>query len=107
MLLLTTVVMLLPIYGSWIDVHFAASQPDHQHIYFGKVDLNHHRDGNKDVVNLPNQDATSQITISILLTDEEILIHPDDMANLSFRLADEYLSPEDAFIPPPDHPPRI
>jgi hypothetical protein len=108
LLLCLAAVMLLPVYGSWIDVHYAARQPGHKHIYFGKVDINHHRTSDsKDVVNLPDQDATGQSAVAVYLTAEETITHLDEIENLSFHLADDYLSPEDAFLPPPDHPPQI
>lgn len=108
LLLFLAAVMLLPIYGSWVDIQFAARQPNHKHLYFGKVDINHHRTaGSKDVVNLPHQDATGQTAVSIPLTDSKTTPQPADANNLSFRLTDHYLSAEDAYLPPPDHPPRI
>jgi len=35
---------LLPMYGSWLNLNFAALQPDHLHIYGEEVDLDHHRE---------------------------------------------------------------
>jgi hypothetical protein len=100
-------VMLLPVYGSWVDDQFAARQPNHKHIYFGKVDINHHRTADsKDVVNLPDQDAAGQTAVSIHLTNNEITTQPVDPDNLSFRLTADLHAPETAFLPPPDHPPR-
>jgi hypothetical protein len=108
LLLLLAAVLLLPVYGSWIDFRYPASQPTHKHIYLGKVDLNHHRSADtKDVVNLPDQDATSQPVVIICLPEEEMVGQTAESGNLSFELSNEYLSPEDAFLPPPDHPPRI
>jgi hypothetical protein len=104
--LFLTAVLLLPVYGSWIDFHYAAKQPGHKHVYLGKVDLNHHRTADtKDIVILPDQDATSQIVVLVNLPEK--IASTADRDSLSFGLAHEYRSPENAFLPPPDHPPRI
>ncbi len=101
-------VLLLPVYGSWIDFRFAANQPSHKHIYLGQVDLNHHRTSDtKDIVILPDQDATSQLTVLVNLPDDQIVANSANANNLAMRLADEYLFPENTFLAPPDHPPRI
>jgi len=107
-LLLAVIVFLLPVYGSWIDATYAAREPDHYHIYLGKIDPFHHRSSpNGDVVNLPNQDATSQSVGLLLLPVGQLVRFSAESELLSFGLSDEYLSPEDTFLPPPDHPPRI
>ena len=102
------VAMLLPVYGSWIKVDYAAQQPNHKHIYMGKVNLNHHRTAEtKGIVILPDQDATSQIVVMLDLPNEQISVNTADSENFIFDLADGYLSPENNFLPPPDRPPRI
>lgn len=107
-LLFMAAVLLLPVYGSWVDVHYAERQPTHKHIYFGRVDLNHHRVSEaKDVVNLPDQDATSQPVVLVCLPGERIAAKTADLDNLASGLADNCLRPEDTFLPPPDHPPRV
>lgn len=106
--LILAAALLLPVYGSWINVRYAAQQPTHKHIYLGKVDLNHHRTADhKDIVILPDQDAASQPVVSIDLPNEQLAVRMTENDNLSFGLSVEYLSPENTFLPPPDHPPRI
>jgi hypothetical protein len=106
--LLTTAVFLLPVYGSWVDVTYAGRQPGHKHIFLGKVNPYHHLNiDSDDVVNLPDQDATSQPVILIFLPGSQLVIFSHESLNLAFNLLDDCLYPEDAFLPPPDHPPRI
>lgn len=101
-------VLLLPVYGVWLDIRYAERQPTHKHIYLGKVNLNHHRTPeSKNVVNLPDQDAGGQLVLLVCLPDEQIAANSAVSNNLSFALSDDCLLPEDAYIPPPDHPPRI
>ena len=108
LLLFSAAVMMLPIYGSWLDFRFAQWQPAHKHIYFGRVDLNHHRSSDsRDVVNLPDQDATGQAAILVCLPGEETAAGTADYGNLIFGLSDEYHVPDDHFLPPPEHPPKI
>lgn len=100
--------LLLPVYGSWIDVSYPAQQPTHKHVYLGKVDLDHHRTAEpENVVILPDQDAASQVVVLIDLPHVEVTAEKVEKGQLSFGLSDEYLSPENTFLPPPDHPPRI
>jgi hypothetical protein len=107
LLLFLAVVLLLPFYGGWINIHYAAFQPNHQHIYLGKVNLNHHRTSDmEDIVMLPDQDATSQIMPSISLPDQQIAANMNERDELSFDFTAEYHTPEDAYLPPPDYPPR-
>lgn len=107
-MLLLAAVLLLPIYGSWVDIRYPERQPTHKHIYFGKIVLNHHRDAEStEVVNLPDQNATGQPVVLICLPEEQLAVNSAEADNLSFGLSDDCLFPEDAFLPPPDHPPRI
>jgi hypothetical protein len=107
LLLGLVVVLLLPIYGPWVDLHFAAHQPNHKHLYLGKIDLHHHRNSDsKDVVNLPDQDATGRILALVCLPEEQAVGLPDDKG-LFFGLLDDYRSPQDAFLPPPERPPTF
>ncbi len=107
LLILSTAVLMLPIYGTWLDFRFAEWQPTHKHIYFGRIDLNHHRaSDSKDVVNLPDQDATGQAFVLIIMPGEEMAGGAADYRHLSFGLADDYIVPDDHFLPPPKHPPR-
>jgi hypothetical protein len=108
LLLLMVAVLLLPVYGSWVDIHYAERQPNHKHIYLGRIDLNHHRSSeSKDVVNLPDQDATSQPVVIVCIPGELIAATTAVPANLIFGLPEEFRSPKATFLPPPDHPPRI
>lgn len=107
LLLLTTAVFLLPVYGSWVDATYAGRQPGHKHIFLGKVNPHHHlyHEGD-DVVNLPDQDANSQPIILVFLPGSQLVLYSPESLNLAFNLSDDYLYPEDTFLPPPDHPPR-
>lgn len=99
------VALLLPLYGPWVDFQFAARQPTHKHLYLGKVELDHHRSSDsKDVVYLPDQGVTGQLLAFVFLPREQAIGLPDDRS-LSFGMADEFRSPKDAFLPPPDKPP--
>lgn len=108
LLLFVAAVFLLPVYGSWVDVTYAERQPAHKHIYLGNIDPHHHQSTAKnDVVNLPNQDATGQQVVLLFLPDIQLVPNSAEMSHLSFGLSEEYLSPEDAFLPPPDYPPKV
>jgi hypothetical protein len=104
---LLAAVFLLPVYGSWVDFHYPERQPAHKHIYLGRVNLNHHRDFDTgDIIMLPDQDATGQPIVLLFPPEAQALINSAASGNLSFDLSDEFHSPDDAFLPPPDHPPR-
>jgi hypothetical protein len=71
------------------------------------VNLNHHRDFDTgDIIMLPDQDATGQPIVLLFPPEAQALINSAASGNLSFDLSDEFYSPDDAFLPPPDHPPR-
>lgn len=68
--------LLLPFYAPWINSNFAAAQPNHGHLYFGKPDLAHthdlndhgphgHDDGNE-IVFLPGFDVTSAMAVVLI-----------------------------------------
>lgn len=110
LLLLSAAALLLPVYGSWVDFHFAEKLPTHKHIYLGKVDLNHHRTtDSKDVIILLDQDATSRpVVVLVWLPGEQKTVNAAESDNtLQIGLFDDYPSPENAYLPPPDYPPRI
>lgn len=105
---LLAAVLLLPVYGSWVDFHYPERQPAHKHIYLGRVNLNHHRDfDSSDIIMLPDQDATGQPAVLLFLPEAEAVVNSADSNNLTFLLSDEFHKPEDAYLPPPDHPPRF
>lgn len=107
-LLFLAALLLLPVYGSWIDHRYPVNQPGHKHIYLGKVDLDHHRTAEtKNIVILPDQDATSQPVVLAVLPDQQLTANTADPDNLTFGFPDQYYNRENAFLPPPDHPPRL
>lgn len=107
LLLLMAAVTLMPVYGSWLDINYAGRQPAHKHLYVGKGHFNHHTPESEDVVNLPDQDATGQPVLLVYLPDEQISAKIVGADDLSFNITVDCHSPEDTFLPPPDHPPRI
>ena len=118
-LLLLVQALLLPIYGPGLDNQFAARQADHKHIYFGKVDLNHHghhgRAGHhrpdepaNTVINLPNLDVTNQGQVLVLSFTEilSFLLAAAQDSSLVFTFTGHTIARQGLSIPPPDQPPR-
>ena len=129
-LLLLVQALLLPIYGPWLDRQFAARQADHKHLYFGKVDLNHHGHHGRDrhaghakrahaphgradepsntVINLPNLDVTNQGQVLVLSFTEilSFLLAAAQNSSLVFTLADHTITSQGISRAPPHQPPR-
>ena len=121
-LLLLVQALLLPIYGPWLDREFAARQADHKHLYFGKVDPNHHAHQSHDrrasrdthdetsdtVINLPNLDVTNQGQVLVLSFTEilSFLLAAAQDSSLIFTLADHTITSQGISRAPPHQPPR-
>ena len=99
--------LLLPIHGPWLDYDFAKYQPQHDHIYFGKINLNHHENEDSSVVNLPALEAMSRGSgAQELLFDLISILPAEPESKLAFSLLNIYLLSQSASLPLPDEPPR-
>ena len=99
--------LLLPIHGSWLDYDFARYQPQHKHIYFGKIDLNHHENEDSSVVNLPALEAINQgLETHELFFDLASILPAESESKLAFLLLSIYLLSQSASLALPDEPPR-
>lgn len=99
--------LLLPIHGPWLDYDFAKYQPQHKHIYFGKINLNHHENEDSSVVNLPALEAMSRgFGIHELLFDLVSFLPAETESQLGISLLSIYLLSQSASLPLPDEPPR-
>lgn len=121
--------MLLPVYGSWLNTHFAALQPNHKHLYVGLADPNHphtlvfshqHQASKtppselteavpleNGVVNMPNQDASQGVATLVLPFDTASALEAPYHAALTFSVEADYLSTAFVFHSPPTEPPRL
>lgn len=99
---------LLPIYGPWLDHHFAERQAKHKHIYLGRVDLNHHDGEDSDVVSLPDLDAAGQVVGHLIPPYSQPPSNPLwGYDGLTFTILQDYQLSQGAIPPPPETPPRI
>lgn len=119
--------ILLPVYGSWLNPDFAGNQPEHEHIYFGRVDPYHHnvvythvhdkRDevaddedipAGDEVVNLPNRDMSGQSYLPDTSLDalKALIDHLHD-SDLIFAVANGYTIVDSLVISPAEPPPRF
>lgn len=118
-LLLMFQALLLPAYGPWLDYRFAALQPEHDHIYFGEVELNHHtaeyahkHDTEKEtgipsnaVVSLPDQNITWQNLLFLVYANNLLSLPRKD--TLSFPLVAVVHDVKSILILPLEIPPRF
>ena len=109
--------LLLPFYAPWINSNFAAVQPNHGHLYFGKPDLAHdhdlvdhgahaHDDGDEgEIAFLPSFDVTSATAALLVLP---LLFIPFAMYLSQFVLFKEGRLGINLFsAAPPVPPPRL
>jgi len=111
--------VLLPLYGSWFDRDFAGRRPDHDHIYLGEVDLNHHHANDNHRHEHDTKTSCIEQNDIIFLADDDTLgqgwafvLPPSTLSHLgsdtpSFPLCDTLLSHLLLFIPPLEKPPQI
>lgn len=120
-------ILLLPVYAPWLNPGYAAAQPNHQHIYFGDVRLDHHKHSSVPhdhpdprpteqnlapgvdygVILLPDQAAAGQILP--LLPDAGDLtfwMEQTGRGTLSFILGAAYVGVMLVFLSRPVPPPR-
>lgn len=122
--LTTLVAVLLPTFGPWLDMEFAGWMPQHDHIYVGEINLDHHRGANDSpeyshhqekqsetaspfitgVVNLPDQDATLQSLVLLVYPAAPLLPRIDA---IWFPSGETCYTVCGIAIPPLDKPPRF
>ncbi len=65
---------LAPLYSPWLNRDFAALQPEHDHIYWGKPNLAHHHQGGQKntagagVTNVPNFNVGGGTAVPVLIS---------------------------------------
>jgi hypothetical protein len=122
--------LLLPIYGPWIDPGYVGRLPQHDHIYIGKIDPNHHHDhrdclrdaaGSRShaeeqspkerfaaflatVISLPDQDAAQQSLVHLIHLDEVPSLQRFD--TLWIPIEETNGIAHGIIINPPEEPPR-
>ena len=75
---------LAPLYSPWLGRDFAALQPGHDHIYWGKPKLTHQHQvahegaGEPEVTNVPNLDVGGGTAVPILTVAELYALSPGD-----------------------------
>jgi len=116
--LLALLVILLPVYGSWLNRDFAATNPFHRHIYLNgsrphrhplgshPLLLHNHSSDLDDVVSIPNQDATGAGATSMQLWGGSTVIIPDIRSLPEFVLAPDCLLVNGVSPRPLERPPR-
>ncbi|GAB4146904.1 MAG: hypothetical protein Fur0021_05330 [Candidatus Promineifilaceae bacterium] len=120
--LITLVAVLLPTFGPWLDTDFAGWMPQHDHIYVGEINLDHHsasEDSPKHnwheekrsepafpfitgIVNLPDQDVTLQSLVLLVYPASPLLQRID---TIWFALCETCYTVCGIAIPPLDKPP--
>jgi hypothetical protein len=112
--------VLLPVYGSWLDEDFAALQPLHNHIFLDGIKPNHHLPGKSHtgshsdntadsdgVINVPDQDVSGSGLLFLLFLSATMVIIPDGKNGLQTILTTHYTLLNGIFPPPLKQPPRI
>lgn len=103
--------VLFPMFGSWLNQDFAAFQPNHQHIFLDGVKPNHHEKHTSDtadgVVNLPDQTAAIMGLVFMLFLMIVSDILPNGLGNLSSPLSNLHIRLSGIYIPPNIRPPRL
>ncbi|MCI0395415.1 MAG: hypothetical protein L0332_01315 [Chloroflexi bacterium] len=103
---LTLQALLLPVYGPWLDVHFAGRQAYHDHLYLAGVNPRHHDSPDTgDMVNLPTRDAAQEGLFFMVPPAANGLLLALENSNLVFTLEEESLSLQDTAVPPLEKPP--
>jgi hypothetical protein len=116
--------LLLPIYGPWLDFRFAERMPQHDHIFIGEVNLDHHnqhyhkhvptkmKHPKNDlqlplpaVINLPDQDAALWGLIMLGCPNNRLSCQRLD--TLRFPLVEARYNISAIVVPPLDQPPRF
>lgn len=114
--------VLLPTFAPWLDVHFAGRMPQHDHIFIGEVNLDHHHRGQDDkhekeppvpeqpalfltgVVNLPDRDAAPQNAAAVVCPAFPLWQRIDA---IWFPVGETRYTVCGLTVPPPDKPPRL
>jgi hypothetical protein len=113
--------VLLPVYGSWLNEDFAAFQPFHGHIYLEGIKPNHHPAGfnhpgghgdddevdDEGVVNVPDQDAAGFGLLILVFLCGALFVIPDGKNGLHSKFSAFYLLLRGTFPTPLKQPPRL
>jgi hypothetical protein len=117
--------VLLPTYGPWLDFRFAGRMPQHDHIFIGEVNLDHHTEYHAHkhnrkkvrsrydclelpllaVVNLPNQDAALQGLVQLTCLHNVVTFQRID--TIRFPIVDVKYIISAVVVSPLDTPPRL
>ena len=102
---------LAPLYSPWLGRDFAALQPGHDHIYWGKPKLTHQHQvahegaGEPEVTNVPNLDVGGGTAVPILTSFLLITLIPPTLFFFLFR--EQHLGVNLFVAAPPSKPPRL
>jgi len=117
--------VLLPIYGPWLDFRFAGRMPQHDHIYIGEVNLDHHTEHHAHkhdrkkvqpphdclelplpaVINLPDQDAALLGLVQLTCFNNVLTFQRTD--TIGFPIVDVKYIISAIVVSPLDKPPRL
>lgn len=109
--------VLLPVYGTWLDEDFAALQPEHGHIYLDGVKIDHHPAGwrhpgehdetadSDGVVNVPDQDVVGLGLVLLFFVGVAVAM-PGRETGLHFVLNAYYTLLKGICPEPLEQPPR-
>ncbi len=126
--LVTTLMLmavLLPTYGPWLDFRFAERMPQHDHLYIGEVNLNHHAHHHTykhvqpkvqslrkplalnipAVVNLPDQDSVLRGLVQLICLHNVLTFQRID--TIGFPIVDAKHITSAIVVPPLEKPPRL
>jgi hypothetical protein len=111
--------VLLPVYGTWLNEDFAAVQPQHRHIFLAGVKLNHHppdahhpgqhgrqTTDSEGVVNVPDQDAAGLGLLFLLFICGATAVIPHNTNSLHAVWITTYTLLRGISPPPLEQPPR-
>jgi hypothetical protein len=110
--------VLLPVYGSWLNQDFAALQPLHGHIFLEGFKPDHHPPGFQHpgghgetveadgVVNIPGQDAAGLGLLILFFVGVAVVVLPGRENGLKFAFTAHYTLLKGIFPEPLEQPPR-